>query len=136
MTKKNEIEGLNGKQIQISLLSKYDFNIKNRIGTILHSKFDFTSCSGIYDAYTKAFKQIENLDFLKSDNLRLLELSRNLIVHRTGRIDEEYLKLTKRTDINIGDTIDFNFEILAEFSNTTTESFYDLTKAVDKIQDK
>jgi hypothetical protein len=87
-----EIEGITGKFVSISLLGKYGFNVNNKLGNILSSKYDFTSCSGIKKAFIDLDKANKNtFDFLNDRNLFQLELIRNLIVHNAGIIDDSYL---------------------------------------------
>ncbi|CAD5276982.1 MULTISPECIES: hypothetical protein [unclassified Imperialibacter] len=127
------IEGVEGKSIQIGLLSQFDFNIKNHLGTILQEKFRFTSCNDIYEAYTKTFKKLNGIDNLKALELRQLELTRNLIVHKGGKVDEQYLRLTKNTDLTVGDAYEPSMEIVTTYFNKATEAFYNLVKVCDKL---
>jgi hypothetical protein len=89
----NEIDGITGKQISISLLGKYGFNVNHKLGEILSFKYDFTSCTGIKKAFIDLNKANKDaLMFLDNQDLFKLELIRNLIVHKAGRIDEEFIK--------------------------------------------
>lgn len=43
--------GIRGKYVNLDYLGQYDFNISNKLGSILVNKFDFTSPYGIKDAF-------------------------------------------------------------------------------------
>jgi hypothetical protein len=47
--------GLTKKHIPVTLAAKYGFDLRDCLGTILCKKFDFTSLSGIREAYIAAF---------------------------------------------------------------------------------
>lgn len=90
-----ELEGIEGKNISIALLQKYNLDISNNLGDLLQKKYDFTSVRGIKKAYAELFKK-EGMDFSFLDNKTLsqLEIARHITVHKGGIIDEEYLKRT------------------------------------------
>lgn len=87
-------DGLSGLHIPVSLAAKFQFDLRRRLGTLLRSKFDFTSVDGIVKAYERAFGECEALEAL-SGELKELEHTRNLIVHRGGIVDERFLNVTK-----------------------------------------
>lgn len=97
---KSEIDnGVNGKTIQLSILSKYNYNISGHLGEILSVKYDFTSVDGI----KRAFKDLLNLDdqelyFLSDTKINQLEICRHIIVHNAGLIDTKYLTRSKRAN--------------------------------------
>lgn len=85
------------KIISLDDISRYEFNVANKMGTILRTKFDFASLAGIREAYSSAFNersaQIDTA--LADESLDALSTVRNLIVHRDGQADAEYVKKTK-----------------------------------------
>ena len=85
------------KNIPVDDISRYEFNIANKMGTILRTKFYFASLAGIREAYSCAFNersaQID--DALNDDSLDALSAVRNVIVHRDAQADAEYVKRTK-----------------------------------------
>ncbi len=115
-SEKSNIDGISGKTISIELLGKYDFNLNNKLGEILSDKFDFTSCSGIKKAFIALDKKKkDNLIFLDNPIAYKLEITRNLIVHNAGIIDNEYLKKTSIPNQTLGELIDLNIEQYNEF---------------------
>jgi hypothetical protein len=88
-------EVLSAKQVSVGLLAKYSFDLRNCLGDILKSKFDFTSVSGIHKAYKTILGDSEELRKATGTiELKELEAVRHLIVHRAGIVDEEYRKRT------------------------------------------
>jgi hypothetical protein len=75
------LEGLGAKHVSVGFLAKYGFDLRNRLGDVLGSKFDFTSVVGIREAYTAAFGLAESIkQILSNDLLMALEATRHLIV--------------------------------------------------------
>lgn len=125
----NPIEGITGKYISISLLSKFDFNINNKLGHILASKYDFTSCRGIQKSFSDLQKQKKNtFDFLNDKNLYELELIRNLIVHNAGFIDTNFIQKTSKKNIKISDKIVITPEECSDYENAVIHSIVKLIK--------
>lgn len=116
---KNNIDGISGKTISIELLSKYEFNLNNKLGEILSNKYDFTGCSGIKKAFIDLDKKKKDkLNFLDNPIAYKLEITRNLIVHNAGIIDNEYLKKTSIPDQTLGELIDLNIEQYNQFEES------------------
>lgn len=83
------------KSIAITNLSRYanrDFNLSKVMGNLFVSekKADFTSLRTTRFAYDKAFGTSTRV--LANPDLRLLELVRNLVLHRAGIVDDTFLK--------------------------------------------
>ena len=86
---------LGPKNISVRLLSKYRFDLRQNLGDVLCTKFDFTGVSGIKEAYSGAFGRRKRFDeFFDNESLKLLEATRHLIVHRSGIVDEEFNRRT------------------------------------------
>lgn len=92
----SDVSEISSKLISVGLAAKYNFDLRNCLGTVLKPKFDFTSVGGMKKAYSAAFKGSSQADelqvILSKPVLRELEVTRNLIVHRAGMVDEEYKK--------------------------------------------
>lgn len=142
-SKDQEIEGILGKNISISLLAKFNFNISNNLGDLLVGKYDFTSTSGIKRAFSDLLN-ISNseLDFLTTTDLMQLEITRHLIVHKAGKIDSDYLKRSNRknekelSDINLSDQDLNNFCNAAIFAGNTLINLVDEKITTVHHQDK
>ena len=92
---------IQGKYVGLDYLAKYDYDISKDLGTVLMNKFDFTSVSGIYEAYDCAFPKSESIrEALRSEKLGEVEATRNVIVHNAGIIDDDFCK---RTSTNVAE---------------------------------
>lgn len=87
-----EKSGLSRRQIDVGLAARHGFDLRKCLGTVLKSKFDFSSFEGIQTAYKQAFGTSELDDH---QELKELEQVRHLIVHRGGITDEKFLRITK-----------------------------------------
>lgn len=99
----NESQLLNDLEKSISLadisrLTRGSFDIQKQMGSILKSRFKFSSLDGIRRAYSSAFSEKEkcarsdDIDISLSDQaLDALSAVRNLIVHKAGIVDAVYL---------------------------------------------
>jgi len=129
----SEIEGIFGKNISISLLSKYNFNVTKSLGTILLPKYDFTSIAGIKKGYSDLLSlSSKETSFLDNQNLKQMEIIRHLIVHNAGRIDEEYLKRSKRTGETLGQKLSLSTEELSNYFNSSIDAvckIFDITNS-------
>jgi hypothetical protein len=85
------------KSARLDEISRHGFNVANKMGTILHGRFEFSSLDGIREAYASAFdKGAAEIDRAITDkSLDALSAVRNVIVHRDGQADDEYIKKTK-----------------------------------------
>jgi hypothetical protein len=87
---------LSARQIPVGLAARYGFDLRHCLGTVLKTKFDFTGVVGIQKAY-KVF--VPNDDFIEkvlaNPVLSEMEATRHVIVHRAGKVDEDYRKRTK-----------------------------------------
>jgi len=80
-------------------LAAYGYDLSENLGTLLISKADLTNVPAIRDAYGALFPRATELGRKLADR-RLWDLcqKRNLIVHRRGIVDQQYLA-------NTGDTL-------------------------------
>lgn len=83
----DSIPGLGQRQVELNLLAKYDFDLRSCLGTLLRKKFSFKTVDGIMGAYSVAL-EVPSL-FENPKELKRVEASRHVIVHRAGVIDEE-----------------------------------------------
>ncbi len=98
-------DGITRKTVEVGLLAKYGFDLRGRLGTILHDKFHFSSIEGISKAYRAAFPNDSALlTIFENDDLKSAEQVRHLITHKAGVIDEKYKKRTS-CDQNTGEEL-------------------------------
>lgn len=92
-------------RIDWQTLASYGYDLSENLGTFLISKADLTSVPAIRDAYGALFPTATELRNKLADR-RLWELcqKRNLIVHRRGIVDQQYLA-------NTGDTLSLNADL-------------------------
>lgn len=128
----NDIDGIEGKNISINLLFKYNLNITNHLGDLLCKKYDFTGVSGIEKSFNDLFKKQKNdLSFLKNNYLLQLEISRHLIVHKGGIIDDDYLKRTIFDREKKGKKLNHSAKRTEEIVNSSIYAGIQLFKFID-----
>jgi hypothetical protein len=85
--------GQDGKQIRLWKLREHGYDLRGKMGTLLREKFNFDSLQGIREAYAASFsidnKKIE--DALADKSADALNIMRQIIVHRAGVADQEYV---------------------------------------------
>lgn len=125
------------KSVPLDAISRHGFNVANKMGTILRTKFDFASLDGIREAYSCAFTeraaQIERA--LTDPSLDALSAVRNVIVHRDANADGEYLKKTKALSslpkAEIGQHIIFDGDMVVRLLKPAITAANQLLIAVD-----
>jgi hypothetical protein len=92
------------KLVPLSLIQTNQFDLRNKMGTILKERFAFSRLEGIREAYASAFyKNHSQIDAALSDDaLDALSAVRNVIVHRGAIADAEYVKKTQYLKLPIG----------------------------------
>jgi hypothetical protein len=86
---------ISSRQIPFGLAAKHNFDLRNCLGSVLKQKFDFTGVSGIKKAFKSVFLDTNELfEILDEPLLTELEITRNLIAHRAGVVDDEYNRRT------------------------------------------
>lgn len=85
-------------RIDWQTLAAYGYDLSENLGTFLISKADLTSVQAIRDAYGALFPTATELGRKLKDR-RLWDLcqKRNLLVHRRGIVDQQYLANTQDT---------------------------------------
>ncbi len=111
-----ELNEITSKHIPVGLAARYGFDLRHCLGTVLRSKFDFTGVSGIQKAY-KAFSPNDEFieKVLAQPELAELEVTRHAIVHRAGRVDDEYRRRT-HSKLGIGFILSFDRAQAERFS--------------------
>ena len=87
-----------GKTVRLDDLEKYGYAIDDKMGSIHieSGKVTFSSLSGIREAYAQAFsKDYDAIDeALNDETLDVVSQVRHVIVHKAGRVDDDYLART------------------------------------------
>lgn len=108
VAKSKELDGSSNfaeAQLKIGLLAKYDFNLQNKLGTVLSEKCSFKTVDGIGRAYKVAFGWKADRPtpaFPDPVALRRVEWKRHAIVHRGGMVDSEYAGKANLDDSVVG----------------------------------
>jgi hypothetical protein len=101
------------------------------LGTVLASKFDFTSASGINEAFMVAFNRDPGLEkILATQGLQRLEAARHLVVHRGGQVDADYLRRTGKS-VQLGHQLDITANELGEHARSIRDAGTELLRYVD-----
>jgi hypothetical protein len=86
------------ERVDWQTLASYGYDLSRNLGAFLISKADLTNVSAIRDAYGALFPAATNLgEKLRDRRLWALCQKRNLIVHRRGIVDQQYLTSTGDT---------------------------------------
>jgi hypothetical protein len=89
------------RSVSLALIHRHDFEIRNRMGSILRATQRFDHLAGMREAYGLAFhKNFAAIQVaLQNEALDGLNAVRNLIVHRNGVVDSTYEKRAKHLKI-------------------------------------
>lgn len=124
------------KSVRAEWLAKYGFDLRDRMGTLLvedENKFQFDSPKLIRRSYVAAFGQSPESEKLwqeLSRDLGLLNLTRNLVAHRAGIVDQRFVDQTQ-TALPVGEYVPLNAETVADFLTVATQAACELLAFVD-----
>jgi hypothetical protein len=124
-------QGDPGKQISIELLKEYKFDVRAHMGTILKSKYTFRKIASTRYAYEAAFgaSQVFSKAFDLPD-LKLLEATRHLIVHRGGQVDQKF-NVDSGLNLPLGSNIALDADTVTRYLDATMVSGIILAGFVD-----
>jgi hypothetical protein len=106
------------KSVSLALLQRYNYDLSNSMGSLLRSKYGFDSLNGVRTAYRDAFGDVKSIhDPLADPALDALNAIRQVLVHRSGIADEEYVSkvanLPLAPQVRIGDPLLLDGEVTA-----------------------
>jgi hypothetical protein len=119
-------------------LTKQTFDLSGCMGTILKRRFPFQTLSGIRVAYSKAFAEHSKRVDAALGNLALdaLAITRNLLVHRGGIIDQKYFSQQKTLSLapfgEINARLNLDGPSVRTLIDTVLKASIELIEAVDK----
>ncbi len=126
------------QKINMTMLQLYDFNLKEKMGTLLRTNVNFTTLDGIKEAYWRAFFDHAGTihNSLANDHLRYLCEVRNLIVHKSSVCDKEFRDKARRLpgyprELEPGQRLEFNGQMVHNMLVQPVQCSVDLIKAVD-----
>jgi len=125
------------KHVHLSEILRYQFDLRNKMGSVHRNQRRFDSLTGIREAYRIAFSKNANaIDRVVDYNgLDALNAVRNLIVHRAGIVDREYKKRTsylKIPDAELGESILLDGQLTMDMMISVIQASFHLIGAVDK----
>jgi hypothetical protein len=131
---RGNIDLLRGRYISLDYLAKHGYNISNKLGPALSSKFDFTSVNGIKEAYSSAFPKSANIrNALENKGIIALEATRNVVVHNAGVVDEAFCKKANAGKSEIGKRLQLNSHKLFDYGNASIDVVLRVMTAVSAI---
>ncbi|WP_123834318.1 hypothetical protein [Methylobacterium currus] len=117
-----ELCGYDGKTlgsiIHVERMKQYNFNISNRLGTLIREKESFDNISEIIKRYKASFHSHDPSisGLIDNSHIKILNLVRNVIVHNAAKYDAEYLKYTISLTVapkgEIGADLDINAHMM------------------------
>lgn len=128
------------KTIPVETLRRYSFDISGSMGSALASakRLDFSSISSIEKAYRKAFSN-ENpgeIFDLYSPTVQHLEAIRNLYAHRSGKVDETFLRRVKNSKMlpnyEVGQPFELNGDLVSHYMGHAIDLATDIYMFVDQ----
>jgi hypothetical protein len=121
-------------------ISKGAYKFCDIMGTLLKRRYKFTKLSSIRTAYSAAFYERSNRydlidDALKDESLDALSLVRNLLVHKAGMADDEYVKgiasVKKAPSLTLRQTLSVDGKMVAELVDPVVVCCCKLITGVD-----
>lgn len=82
------------KMVKLSYLQTHSYDLSKLMGTVLREKYNFQVLDGIRRAYTEAFDQSRAAvrEAILDESLTALSAVRNVLVHRAGIVDDEFME--------------------------------------------
>jgi hypothetical protein len=88
------------KLVRLDYLQAHGYDLSDRMGTVLREKFNFQVIQGIREAYVQAFDDSHTAvrDAILHPCFTALAASRNVLVHRVGIADEDFMDTFEHCD--------------------------------------
>jgi len=125
------------KSVPISAIQTVGYDLRHSMGTILRNtgRASFISLSSTRRVYEKTFGS-ELPPVFHDENLRLLELVRNLFAHRAGGVDETFLRDITSVKhpfgvLQLGQALELNGPIVRDFCLSAMTRGQELAMFVD-----
>jgi hypothetical protein len=124
------------KKVPLNSLIRHQFDLKEKMGTVLRESHRFDQLGGIREAYGLAFFKDHSgiCDALSDQSLDALSTVRNVIIHRSGVSDDDYVTRSSYLPIPktpVGQEILLDGEIVVGLMNPVLLSAIKLLEAVD-----
>lgn len=123
------------KQVPLNMLQKFDYDLSQKMGTLLRKKYNFTKLEGIQDAYWEAFDDANIRQAVDCDTLNVLSAIRNIFVHKAGKADEEFSNRVSQNPalatIEIGQRVPVDGVLVQQIIPPAIQTTINLIHAVD-----
>jgi hypothetical protein len=119
-----------GKAVNWDKILSLDFEIKNRIGTLMKSKFKYSDPEKILKAYSSIGDE-KSFSFLASESLILLAQLRHIILHNKGIADARF-KAETRSELEVGTLYPVNENLIYQFINEVISTGRQLLREVSR----
>ncbi len=130
-------KGQQRKSIDLDIIRLHGFGLQKKMGTILRGKYEMSGLSEIQYAYAHAFTVEADaiLAVINDPALEKLSAVRNLIVHKAGKVDQEYLDRTRNFSnlpaATIGLPLSIDGQFVTDLLRSAAAACFTLLKSVD-----
>lgn len=129
-TQKQRNGDISPKLIPVRLLADYDFDLKNVLGNVLSTRYEFTSIQGIQRSFKSAFgSKIDFGKIISKKEIKQLEMVRHLLVHRAGIVDEIFCKQFKNK-VRIGQQYRPDDKLISQAAKAVKSSCIKLIQSI------
>jgi hypothetical protein len=125
------------KSVHLRAIQQFKYDLSKSMGTLLKEKHSFDRLEDIRFNYSEAFfEDRQQIDTILADkSIDTLSVTRHLMVHRGGIVDQKYLDRTKNLPnaprAPIGQPVQLDGEIILNLSGPVMKLGLDLIIAVD-----
>lgn len=131
-TQKQRNGDISPKLIPVRLLADYDFDLKNVLGNVLSTRYEFTRIQGIQRAFKSAFGSKINFGkIISKKEIKQLEMVRHLLVHRAGIVDEKFCKQFKNK-VRIGQQYRPDDKLISQAAKAVKSSCIKLIQSINE----
>lgn len=110
------------RSLDLDVLANYEFDISNKLGTVVTSAHDLTNLPAIKTVFGILFPQSDDLrTALASKELWVMSQRRHLIVHKRGIVDHRYLDNTGETLV-VGQELSLSPKDLERYAAVTQQA--------------
>lgn len=120
------------KNIPIEKLLEYNYNLSNNMGDVLIENFEFSNLDIIKTIYKHLFNSQNLNNKLNNNDFWLLYKRRNLIIHKGGIVDNQYL-LSTSDNIPLGTKLYLTPTEIIKCIELVCEASIELKKEIEKI---
>ncbi len=129
--------GAEEKKVSLYLLQMHSYDLSSKMGEVLRKRYVFEKLEEMRQAYNDAFRKDGDriISIISDRGLDALAITRHVIIHNAGIIDDEFLK--RRADLPAplvagkGDSLPLDGEITSDLVQPVIKLGLDLIDAVD-----